>query len=106
MHQDLVRPGMLVAHDLQAQTIADLTSKNPAITACAWREIYIVDRGVPPSWPLAEQLIAAGAEGALVPSVQNPGGHNLVLWRWHDASSSGDGAALTLLDPEAALTGR
>ena len=46
-----------------------------------------------------------GAQGALVPSIQNRGGANLVLWRWHDAQGDGEGggAALTLLDPEAAL---
>lgn len=54
---------------------------------------------MPASWTLAQQLIAIGAEGALVPSVQNRAGLNLVLWRWRDVERAGEGAALTLLDP-------
>lgn len=103
MHQDLVRPGTLVAFDVAAPAIADLTAADPAVTACLWRAIHRIERGIPPSWTLADRLIAAGADGALVPSVQNRGGVNLVLWRWHDAGINGDGAALTLVDPERAL---
>jgi RES domain-containing protein len=107
MHQDLVRPGTLVAFDLTARAIADLRAVDSAIGQCAWREIYKIEGSTPPSWPLAEELIAAGAEGALVPSVQYRGGVNLVLWRWHDAAAGrGDGAALTLVDPEADLVRR
>lgn len=105
LHQDIVRPGTLVAFDIAAHAIADLTHADRAITTCLWREIYGVRKDVPPSWALAQALIAAGAEGALVPSVQSPGGRNLVLWRWHDAATPGEGAALSLLDPEAALAG-
>jgi RES domain-containing protein len=105
MHQDLVRPGTLVAYDLAASAIADLRDADPAVLACEWRRIFAIERGVPPSWPLAEAAIGAGAQGALVPSVQHRGGTNLVLWRWHDARADGEGAALTLLDPEAVLTG-
>lgn len=106
MHQDLVRPGTLVAFDVKASAIADLTAAEPSITLCDWRTIYGVAKGTPPSWALAQELIGAGAEGALVPSAQNRGGVNLVLWRWHDAAVPGDGACLTLLDPEKALLGR
>lgn len=106
MHQDLVRLGMLVAFDVTADAIADLTGLDPAITDNRWRDIYMIEKGVPPTWPLAHELIAAGADGALVPSLQSAGGVNLVLWRWHDAATPGEGAALALLDPEQALTGR
>lgn len=106
MHQDIIRPGTLVAYDVEAAAIADLTTADSAITACLWRDIYAVQKGMPPSWTLARQLIAGGAEGALVPSVQSRGGRNLVLWRWHAAGGDGEGAALGLLDPEAALTRR
>ena len=104
MHQDLVRPGTLVAFDVEAAAIADLTGADPAITECAWRDIYGVQNGVPPTWTIAQSLIDAGVDGALVPSAVARGGRNLVLWRWHAASVGGEGAALTLLDPEAALT--
>lgn len=111
MHQLLIRPGTLVAFDVRGERIADLTAADPAVTRCDWRRLYMGERGTPPTWPLVDTLIAAGAEGALVPSVQREGGVNLVLWRWHEAGGAGpddagEGAALTLLDPEAALTGR
>ena len=36
---------------------------------------------------------------------QDRGGVNLVLWRWHDSCDAGEGATLTLLDPDRVLTG-
>jgi RES domain-containing protein len=102
MHQDLIRPGTLAAYDVSATRIADLLSLDAAVTHCLWRQLYKVEGRVPPTWPLVEQLVAAGAEGALVPSVAHRGGVNLVLWRW---SAAGEGAALTVLDPEAVLGG-
>lgn len=106
MYLDLVRPGTLVAFDVKANAIADLTAADPAVTQCDWRQIFAVAGGVPPTWPIVRALIEAGAEGALVPSAQHRGGVNLVLWRWHDAREEGEGASLSLLDPEQALTGR
>ena len=105
MYQELIRPGTLVAFDVTARAIADLRAVEPAITACRWREIVGEERGIPPSWPFAQELIAAGAQGALVPSVQHAGGTNLVLWRWREAAGEGEGAALALIDPEQALAG-
>lgn len=105
MHQDLIRPGILVAFDVEARAIADLTTLDPAIVAAEWRRIYMVEKRTPSSWALAQDLIAAGAEGALAPSVQNRGGTNLVLWRWRDAEEAGEGAALAMLDPDVALGG-
>lgn len=105
MHQDLIRPGTLVAYDVEARAIVDLRDGDPAVLACEWRRIFKVENGTPPSWALARELIADGAEGALVPSVQNRGGVNLVLWRWCNAVGEGEGARLALLDPEAALAG-
>lgn len=106
------KPGTLVPYDLSASVIADLTDGRggPADAAVAaaiaadWKAKALMEGHVPPSWALAQELIAAGAEGTLVPSVQNRGGTNLVLWRWRDARDPGEGAALSLLDPEAALT--
>ncbi len=103
MYLDLIRPGTLVAFDVEATAIADLTTADPAVTRSDWRTIFAIGRDIPPSWPVARGLIAAGADGALVPSVQHRGGTNLVLWRWHDAREEGPGASLSLLDPEQAL---
>jgi RES domain-containing protein len=106
-YQGLPRPGTLAPYQLAANAIADLTNGgNEAVAwACAAPWKALVARGeTPPGWTLADDLIAAGAEGALVPSTQNRGGACLVLWRWHDArEGAGEGAALTLLDPEGAL---
>ena len=104
MHQDIVRPGTLVAFDVEASAVADQTTADPRITLSDWRTIFAIGKGVPPSWPVARELIGAGAEGALIPSVQHAGATNLVLWRWRDAREPGTGASLSLLDPEGALT--
>lgn len=92
--------------------MADLTDGRggPADAAIAdalgsdWKRVARIDGLVPPSWTIAQALIAAGAQGALVPSAQNPGGTNVVLWRWHAAGGPDDGATLTVLDPDAALS--
>ena len=112
-YQDVVQPGMLVPYHVDASRIADLTISHGQADdrimdalAADWKTLARIDGQVPPSWALAQELIAAGAEGALVPSVRHRGGRNLVLWRWHSAGEPGDGAALTLLDPEAVLNGR
>lgn len=113
-YQDVLQPGTLAPYRLDATAIVDLTDGKggPVDDAVAdairtdWKQIAVLDGQVPPSWTLAQQLTAAGAEGALVPSAQNRDGTNLVLWRWREADGSGEGATLALLDPEAALTGR
>ena len=113
-YQGIPKPGVLVPYDIDARALADLTdgAGRPADAALAealsadWKTIARIKHRTPPSWAIARDLIAAGAEGALIPSAQTPGGTNLVLWRWHDAAAPGEGAALTLLDPERALAGR
>lgn len=110
-YQGLPKPGTLAPYQLDAHAIADFTdgrgSPRDAAVAAAidaeWKAIAFLDKDTPPSWTLAEAAIAAGAEGALTPSVQNAGGVALVLWRWHDAGGEGGGAALALIDPMAAL---
>lgn len=117
-YQNLPKPGTLAPYRLEARAIADLTDGRggPADAmvehACTanWKAMAARLRDhpakVPPSWTMANELIAAGAEGALMPSVQNRGGTCLVLWHWHDAVMDGEpGAALTLLDPEKSLSG-
>lgn len=112
-YQGLPKPGTLAPYQLDASAIADFTDghggpRDAAVAAALdaeWKAIAFLDKGTPPSWTLAEAAIAAGAEGALTPSVQNAGGVALVLWRWHAVGQEGDGAALTLIDPMAALSG-
>jgi RES domain-containing protein len=106
-HRAFVRPGTLIAYDVEARAIADLTKPEDESLGAAvaealsseWLRIADIEAGTPPGWRLADRLIEVGAEGALVPSVQNPGGTNLVLWRWGTAG----GAKVRLIDPEGDL---
>ena len=106
-HRALIRPGTLATYDVRADAIADLTDplalKRGAIDTevllCDWQTIVAIERGRPPSWDLAEMLIATGAQGALVPSAQHRGGVNLVLWRWGEEG----GARVRLIDPDGDL---
>lgn len=111
-YQGLPKPGTLAPYQLRANAIADFTTghggpRDAAVAAAIeaeWKQIALIDGDMPPSWALADAAIAAGAEGALAPSVQNAGGVTLVLWRWHDGAGSDEGAALDLIDPMAALS--
>lgn len=101
-YRGLPKPGTLVPYRVRSDAIADLTdSADPVIAealVCGWTA-QMCGGIVPPSWILAEQVSGAGAHGALVPSVQQRGGTNLVLWRWHDTEEAGEGATVTLQDP-------
>lgn len=54
IHQLLIRPGTLVAFDVNAARIIDLTDADPELTRCAWRRIYLGEQGTPPTWPLLD----------------------------------------------------
>ena len=93
------QPMTPVAYQVRCERVADLTDAgalagtgiDPADLACPWEDL--ASRGhEPSSWRLADALIAAGCQGALVPSfaaAPNPAPDavprlNLVLWRWSD----------------------
>jgi RES domain-containing protein len=86
-----IRPGTLCAYEVKTHGIADLTKPTvlKALGAKAldltgpWKQIALVEHRRPPSWALAERLLAEGARGLRVPSAQARG-VNLVLWRWDD----------------------
>lgn len=111
-YQGLPKPGTLAPYRIEADAIADLTNGGGGpldatvehALVANWKAMAARGDRTPPSWTLAAELIAAGAEGALVPSAQNRGGVCMVLWQWHDArQGKGEGARLTLLDPDEAL---
>jgi len=105
-YRGLPKPGTLIPYEIQSGAIADLTGGGPDMeraTHCDWAHQMREGR-IPPSWVLAEQWIAEGAHGALVPSIQHRGGTNLVLWRWHSGDTAGAGAAVTVLDPSGDLS--
>jgi RES domain-containing protein len=97
------QPMTLVAYRVRCERIVDLTDPatlaanriDAADLACPWEDL--ASRGLwPPSWALADALIAQDVQGALVPSfapAPNPAPNpapdatprrNLVLWRWAD----------------------
>lgn len=102
--QDLgIRPGTLCAYEVQAEQIVDLTDPatlrtagiEPADLAGPWKQIALVEKRRPPTWDLADRLIADGIVGVRVPSVRARGA-NVVLWRWNAGPGS---AQVGALDP-------
>jgi RES domain-containing protein len=110
-YQGLPKPGTLVPYHVDALRVVDLTNaaagpcdiRVAEALAANWKAMAFLDGKTPPSWALADDLVAARADGALVPSVQNPGSRNLVLWRWRDRDQEGEGAVLAVLDPDNTL---
>lgn len=88
-----IAPVTLCEYEIDCEDIVDLLdaaerkrrSISEADMACDWATEAKTRGRVPPSWKIAEILIAAGAAGILVPSYA-PGAErehvNLVLWRW------------------------
>ncbi len=84
----IVPPATLIAFKITAAKVVDFSSGfDPYIWApewaswnCAWKKIARIDKQVPPSWTLAESVIAAGYRGLLFPSTRHSGGINLVLY--------------------------
>ena len=105
-YRGLPKPGTLVAYDVFSDAIVDLTNGRglprdetiDAIWDCDWASEERAGHE-PATWRLAAELTTAGADGALVPSTQNPGGTNLVLGRWHSKDEARHGAEVVLLDP-------
>jgi RES domain-containing protein len=110
-HQDVLRPGTLAAYDVRSNAIVDLTDPATRQTLeieasdldCLWKTLWGVLGQVPPTWEIAKRLCADGAHGALVPSIQQRGATNLVLWKWSEDGQ--EGATINLIDPDRALSG-
>lgn len=102
-----IRPGTLCAYDADVKGVVDLIdpqvqaicSVNAAVLACAWKEIWLVQKQRPPTWELAERLITEDCVGVRVPSVRHKGGVNIVLWFWNDCSDR----HISVLDPRTDL---
>jgi RES domain-containing protein len=101
--QDLgIRPGTLVAYDVDVTRIVDLTDERtmkrlgtrPEVLSCAWKLLALVEGKRPPTWGIAERIIQSGANGIRVPSVRGSG-NNLVLYRFQP----GRGRQIEVLDP-------
>lgn len=67
--------------------------------AVDWRTEWFGRQIEPPTWYMADDVVAAGLDGLLFPSQVHPGGTNLVIYRSSDRPSS----QLRVYDPEDAL---
>jgi RES domain-containing protein len=88
------QPMTMCAYEVDCDDIVDLTDAaalpslgvTPDDLACAWEDLA-GGKKTPPSWTLADELIAAGRAGILVRSFA-PGATatdgNAVFWRWTD----------------------
>jgi RES domain-containing protein len=100
-------PATLAAYKVRADEIVDFSGDfDPATWSpdwaswnADWKHIARIERRIPPSWILADGVIAAGRRGLLFPSTRRPGGTNLVLF---SANLTG-GDALTVHDPHGDL---
>ena len=103
----IVPPATLAAYRITLAEVADLSEGfNPEIWDddwgqwdCAWREIARIDKKVPPSWKLADQIITAGMRGLLFPSLRHAGGTNLVIF----PANLLDGDQVEVHDPDQRL---
>lgn len=102
--QDLgIRPGTLCAYEVEAGRIVDLTEAGSLRASgleqsdlvSPWKQIAIIEKRRPPTWDLAERLVAEGIVGVRVPSVRARGA-NVVFWRWNAGPGS---ARVVALDP-------
>ena len=87
-----IEPLVLCSYAVDCEAVIDLSDEavveglaiRPSDLACGWLLMASENRQ-PPTWALAERLIAEGHAGAIVPSFA-PGAtiddRNLVLWRW------------------------
>ena len=95
------RPGLVAGYTVEAGTIADTTGDadlaalgtTRADLDCDWRYTLRIEKREPPTWVLADRLIAAGCQGLLFRSAVRPGGVNIVLWK------TAAPAAVSVFDP-------
>lgn len=64
-----------------------------------WRAEWFDKANEPPTWYMADDVVAAGLDGILFPSQARPGGTNLVIYR----SSARPEAQLRVYDPDGLL---
>jgi RES domain-containing protein len=80
-------PGMLVSYHVMLDDVADFSrgfepAHWPSIwedLPCDWRKL-VLESIEPPSWVIADLVLAAGCQGVLFPSSVKPGGANLVVY--------------------------
>ena len=86
------QPLTLCTYDVDCADMLDLTDSQtladhaitPAMLACAWKDLATHGR-TPPTWELAERLIAEGVAGILVRSFASGASDadvNAIFWTW------------------------
>lgn len=103
----LLPPGTLVSYQLSISKVADFRAGFDAAHwsdvwrdfFCDWRTLWFNDRIEPPSWVIADESIANGAQGILFASAIAPGGCNLVVFPSILTASD----SIRVFDPSAAL---
>ena len=84
----IVPPATLAAYKITLGDVTDLSRGfDPNVWDgswqqwdCAWRQIARIEKRIPPSWKLADEVITAGLRGILFPSLRHAGGTNLVIF--------------------------
>jgi len=102
-----LRPGMICTFFVNGLRVADLSAGfDPehwpslwADFAVDWRAEWFGKSVEPPTWYMADDVVAAGLDGILFPSQAQPGGTSLVIYR----SSARPPAQLRVYDPDGAL---
>lgn len=79
------RPTAIVAFEVRAERIIDLRVAGPFVGPWAdwkedWHDAKIGVAPTCPSWECGQLALDEGATGIIFPSMQNPGGTNLVLF--------------------------
>jgi RES domain-containing protein len=95
------RPGLVAGYTVEANAIVDTTDEalltalgtTPTDLCCDWRYLLRIEKREPPTWALADRLIASGCQGLLFRSTVRPGGVNIVLWK------TASPAAVSVFDP-------
>lgn len=102
-----LRPGTICTFFINGLRVADLSAgfdpdRWPPLWAdytVDWRAEWFDKLVEPPTWYMADDVVAAGLDGILFPSQARPGGTNLVIYH----SSSRPAAQLRVYDPDGAL---
>ncbi|MCD9026646.1 RES family NAD+ phosphorylase [Luteimonas sp. BDR2-5] len=83
----LFSPGTVASYRVTLARIVDFSGGySPAWDAlwrewdCAWKDLWFRQRIEPPTWEMADRVLASGATGLAFPSTQQPGGVNLVVY--------------------------
>lgn len=99
-------PGTIACYQIELARVADFSAGyGPKWDAlwlewdCAWKRLAFIEDIEPPTWLMADAVVASEASGLLFPSTKRLGGTNLVIYP--DQLREGD--ALQVHDPDGAL---